>query len=107
MTLVNGFLPLQTLSRDARCKLRNEAAGSGAADESAKVGDRAAAHAFGLQPTGEFVEEHLGLLAALAQQQARCIALLRQQHVWKDQVTTTTASRTWRSRFARRALWLY
>ena len=103
--LFSGLLTLSALSCDARGEFRHEAAGGGSVDEAAQIGHRAAAHTIGLQPPGQFVEEHLGLFAALAQQQAGRSTLIRQHPVRKDQVTTT-GRQAWRIRFARRALWL-
>lgn len=80
------------LGGNAGRKLWHELASNGALDQAAQVGDRAA-HPFGLQPAGEFVEERLGLVGHLAQQPLGCVSLLGQQPIREDQCFTTTHGR--------------
>jgi hypothetical protein len=102
-TLVSGLLVLSAFRGNAGGEFRHEAASSDSGDEAAQIGHRTAAHAIGLQPSGQFVKENLGLLAALVQQQSSRSTLFRQHPVRKNQVvTTTTAWLNWRFRFARK-----
>ena len=105
---INGLLALRTVGNDAGGEHWHEASSHRVGDESAQVG-HGVANVTGLKPSGQFVEQGLGLLAAMAQQQSRGLALLRQQLVWKNQFTTTTTTgrAVWRARFARAVLLLY
>ena len=80
------------LGGNAGRKLWHELASNGALDQAAQVGDRAA-HPFGLQSAGEFVEERLMLASHVAQQPLGCVSLLGQQPIREDQCFTTTHGR--------------
>ena len=80
------------LSGNAGRKLWHELASNGALDQAPQVGDRAA-HPFGLQSAGEFVEERLMLASHVAQQPLGCVSLLGQQPIREDQCFTTTHGR--------------
>ncbi len=58
-----------------------------------------------LQSTGEFIEQGLGLITAVAQQQTCRLTLVRQHLLGKDQFTTT--HRDWWIRSRADVLWLY
>jgi hypothetical protein len=105
---INGLLALRTVGNDAGGEHWHEASSHRVGDESAQVG-HGVANVTGLEPSGQFVEQGLGLLAAVAQQQSRDLALSRQQLVWKNKFTTTTTTgrAVWRARFARAVLLLY
>ena len=80
------------LGGNAGRKLWHELANRGALDQAPQVGDRAA-HPFGLQPAGKFVEERLLLAIHLAQQPLGCVSLLGQQPIREDQCFNTTHGR--------------